>query len=261
MPKTSLKTYKFIFSFCSGIGGMFFLHQNTYIQFMHNDITNLFWLILNLLILFIWGWQYGLASFCSGIILEYFLMIGFTSFGYASVQLIILILVIMRFAWSKNIPKKEILNSEKKYRELFQISKIMIVELDQNNLILKMDKRSLEITGYVAFDVVGESFEDKFVSVDYIQQFRSHLHDVKMGKNISNYHIRIDIKGGFCREIVFDIVLHRNANSCEYSIILFGKDITELKVAQNQKKQNAIRLYHIFRTQYIFLNRHMQIAS
>ncbi|HDS08967.1 MAG TPA: PAS domain-containing sensor histidine kinase, partial [Firmicutes bacterium] len=136
-----------------------------------------------------------------------------------------------------------ILDSEKKFRDLFENSSDVIFQIDKSGKLETVNNAFEEVTGWKKKNWIGKSFLKLFPK-DTWRDFLHKISDIISGKTIS-WETSIQVRDNVERFILISIWPTRNT---EGEIIgLWGsfKDITEIKNTQNRLAQTNIELEKI----------------
>ena len=133
--------------------------------------------------------------------------------------------------------------SEKKYREIFELSPEAIVLLDRKGNILDVNARSHDWLGYSPEEVVGKSFLDlPFLSKEGKSKAMAKFSQRMAGKKVSPYELGFYTKSGEKRvgRIVANPIQDENGEIIQNLVMI--SDITEGKQAEQALQEREAEL-------------------
>ncbi len=158
---------------------------------------------------------------------------------------IILLAVVKNISEYKSA-QKNILENEKKYKSIFELSPEVIVLLNMRGIITDANNKITEILGYSKKEIIGKHFlklplhpETEKVAKE---KYRSRL----KGTEILSYDLKFYTKSG---KIVIGNVrstLLTNENKRDEQILLMIEDVTEKRIAEEKLKENEKKFSGLF---------------
>ncbi|MDH7516893.1 MAG: PAS domain S-box protein [Candidatus Thermoplasmatota archaeon] len=132
--------------------------------------------------------------------------------------------------------EKELVESEKKFREIFDASGDILLYLDVNGKILDINKVALNFLGLSKEKVVGKSFYDieGIFSPDDIKRHREAIQGVIRGEKINDYECDLFTKGGVIYRFLFSNDVISTEEGDIKGILVKGKDVTQRQRAWDE---------------------------
>ncbi len=136
-------------------------------------------------------------------------------------------------------PKKHseiaLLKSEEKFRNIFESFQDLYFRCNLHGSILMVSPSISDLLGYQAFEVLGKHIDDYYL---YNPRAKKILKELKTEKNLKNVEISIVKQNGEVRQCICNIRMVQNNKNEPYEIEGVVRDITQLKIT-NQQLINA----------------------
>jgi len=134
-------------------------------------------------------------------------------------------------------------DSEKKYREIFELSPEAIVLLDNKGNILDVNARSHDWLGYSPEEIVGKSFLDlPFLSEKGKSKAKAKLSQRMAGKRVIPYELGFYTKSGDKRVGRITANSIQDENGKIIQVLVMISDITERKQAEQALRESEAEL-------------------
>jgi len=148
----------------------------------------------------------------------------------------LLILRDLREKREKEKIEKELVESEKKFREIFDATGDFLLYLDVDGRILDINKSALNLLGLNKDKVVGKSFYDikGIFSPDDTKRHREAIGKVIRGEKINDYESNLLIKGGTTYRFLFSNDVISTKDGEVKGILVKGKDVTQRQRAWDE---------------------------
>jgi PAS domain S-box-containing protein len=145
----------------------------------------------------------------------------------------------------ENITQHKILQralkqSERRYRDLVELSQELIWTVDTQGIITFINQSSQQFYGYEPSEIIGRHFSD-MIMPESIDENLDLFHEVKLGRSISNWEAPVRHKDGRTVHVLcnINVQLDENGNAC--NLIGTSVDITERKNKERQlKREHAL---------------------
>ncbi len=136
-------------------------------------------------------------------------------------------------------PKKHselaLLKSEEKFRNIFESFQDLYFRCNLHGSILMVSPSILDLLGYQAFEVLGKHIDDYYL---YNPRVKKILSELKTEKNLKNVEVSIVKQNGEVRQCICNVRMVQNNKKEPYEIEGVVRDITQLKIT-NQQLINA----------------------
>ncbi|MCF6360307.1 MAG: PAS domain S-box protein [Cyclobacteriaceae bacterium] len=136
-------------------------------------------------------------------------------------------------------PKKHselaLLKSEEKFRNIFESFQDLYFRCNLYGSIIMVSPSIYDLLGYQAFEVLGKHIDDFYL---YNPRAKKILNELKTEKNLKNVEVSILKKNGEVRQCICNIRMVQNNKNEPYEIEGVVRDITQLKIT-NQQLINA----------------------
>jgi len=132
--------------------------------------------------------------------------------------------------------EKELIESEKKFREIFDATGDFLLYLDIDGRVLDMNKVALNLLGFNEEKVIGKSFYDikGIFSPDDIKRHREAIWKVVHGEKINDYESNLLTKGGTVYRFLFSNDVISTEDGEIKGILVKGKDVTQRQRAWDE---------------------------
>lgn len=136
-------------------------------------------------------------------------------------------------------PKKQselaLLKSEEKFRNIFESFQDLYFRCNLHGSIIMVSPSIHDLLGYQSFEVIGKHIDDYYL---YNPRAKKILKELKNEKNLKNVEVSIVKKNGEVRQCISNIRMVQNNKNEPYEIEGVVRDITQLKIT-NQQLINA----------------------
>ena len=136
-------------------------------------------------------------------------------------------------------PKKQselaLLKSEEKFRNIFESFQDLYFRCDLLGSIIMVSPSVYDLLGYQSFEVIGKHIDDYYL---YNPRAKKILKELKKEKNLKNVEVSIVKKNGEVRQCISNIRMVQNNKNEPYEIEGVVRDITQLRIT-NQQLVNA----------------------
>jgi len=142
------------------------------------------------------------------------------------------------------LARKNIEESERKYRDLAESATIALHWVGADGTILWANKAELEMLGYTAEEYIGHKITEFHLDSPVINDI---LNRLCRGEKLREYQARLQAKDGSIRHVIIDSsVLFENGKFIHTRC--FTRDITERKLAEQRLQQSEARFRAIVET-------------
>ncbi len=150
-------------------------------------------------------------------------------------------------------PKKHseiaLLKSEEKFRNIFESFQDLYFRCNLYGSILMVSPSISDLLGYQAFDVIGKHIDDYYL---YNPRVKRILRELKREKNLKNVEVSIVKQNGEVRQCICNIRMVQNNKNEPFEIEGVVRDITQLKITNqqlinaNEISENSLRVKEQF---------------
>ncbi len=150
-------------------------------------------------------------------------------------------------------PKKHselaLLKSEEKFRNIFESFQDLYFRCNLNGSILMVSPSIYDLMGYQSFEVIGKHIDDYYL---YNPRAKKILKELKNEKNLKNVEISIVKKNGEVRQCICNVRMVKNNKNEPYEVEGVIRDITQLKITNqqlinaNEISENSLRVKEQF---------------
>ena len=109
-----------------------------------------------------------------------------------------------------------------------------IFGIDAQGNVNEWNKKSAEITGFNAEEVLGKNLVEEFISSDYSESVNNVLQKALKGENTSNYELLLYTKNNNRVTVLLNATTRRSTKGNVVGVIGVGQDITDRKFAEAQ---------------------------
>ena len=132
-------------------------------------------------------------------------------------------------------PKKHselaLLKSEEKFRNIFESFQDLYFRCNLHGSILMVSPSIIDLLGYQSFEVIGKHIDDYYL---YNPRAKKILKELKTEKNLKNVEVSIVKQNGEVRQCICNIRMVQNNKNEPYEIEGVVRDITQLKITNQQ---------------------------
>ncbi|MFT5851876.1 MAG: PAS domain S-box-containing protein [Colwellia sp.] len=114
-----------------------------------------------------------------------------------------------------------------------------IFGIDAQGNVNEWNKKSAEITGFNAEEVLGKNLVEEFISPDYRESVNDVLLKALKGDNTSNFEFPLYTKENNLVRVLLNATTRRNANGDVVGVVGVGQDITELDNYRSEMERVA----------------------
>ena len=136
-----------------------------------------------------------------------------------------------------------ILNSElaiaNEQAQLIDTANAPIFGVNAEGAVNEWNKKSAEITGFHAEEVLGKSFVAELIPINYRELVDTVLQRALQGESTSNFEFELYTKDSNLVRVLLNATTRRNASGDVVGVIGVGQDITQIKAYQRQLEQMA----------------------
>jgi len=150
-------------------------------------------------------------------------------------------------------PKKHselaLLKSEEKFRNIFESFQDLYFRCNLYGSILMVSPSIYDLLGYQSFEVIGKHIDDYYL---YNPRAKKILKELKNEKNLKNVEISIVKKNGEVRQCICNVRMVKNNENEPYEVEGVIRDITQLKITNqqlinaNEISENSLRVKEQF---------------
>jgi PAS domain S-box-containing protein len=150
-------------------------------------------------------------------------------------------------------PKKNselaLLKSEEKFRNIFESFQDLYFRCNLYGSIIMVSPSIYDLLGYQSFEVIGKHIDDYYL---YNPRAKKILKELKNEKNLKNVEISIVKQNGEVRQCICNIRMVQNNKNEPYEIEGVVRDITQLKITNqqlinaNEVSENSLRVKEQF---------------
>lgn len=150
-------------------------------------------------------------------------------------------------------PKKHselaLLKSEEKFRNIFESFQDLYFRCNLHGSILMVSPSIIDLLGYQSFEVIGKHIDDYYL---YNPRAKKILKELKTEKNLKNVEVSIVKQNGEVRQCICNIRMVQNNKNEPYEIEGVVRDITQLKITNqqlitaNEIAENSLRVKEQF---------------
>lgn len=150
-------------------------------------------------------------------------------------------------------PKKQseiaLLKSEEKFRNIFESFQDLYFRCNLYGNILMVSPSISDLLGYQSFDVIGKHIDDYYL---YNPRVKRILSELKREKNLKNVEVSIVKKNGEVRQCICNVRMVQNNKHEPFEIEGVVRDITQLKITNqqlinaNEISENSLRVKEQF---------------
>jgi PAS domain S-box-containing protein len=144
--------------------------------------------------------------------------------------------------------QRDVLEKERRYRSLLETVHMIAVGLDAEGRITFANPFLLELTGYSATEVLGESWFDRFLPELEKQTVKQVFLDLQGESVISHYENRILTRSGQERLIAWDNTVLQDPQGRFAGTMSLGVDITEIRQTLEALRESEERFRKAFLT-------------
>ncbi|OVE81432.1 hypothetical protein BVY04_03340 [bacterium M21] len=144
-------------------------------------------------------------------------------------------------------------DNEKRYRSLMYASRAMALSLSLEGVIIRFDELACQITGYTKDEAKGKTLSQLMIMEESRERFDNELELAQTGEQRNNIECRIQIKGAFQRDIMFNLVPHIDSSGNQLGVFVAGRDITELHIANKKRKISEARVKQVIENAPVIL--------
>ncbi len=132
--------------------------------------------------------------------------------------------------------EKELIDSEKKFREIFDAAGDFLLYLDVDGRVMDMNKVALNILGLNKEKIIGKSFYNinGIFSPEGIKRHREAIEKVICGEKINDYESDLLTKGGTSYRFLFSNDVISTEDGEIRGILIKGKDVTQRQRAWDE---------------------------
>ncbi|MFC1476844.1 PAS domain S-box protein [candidate division KSB1 bacterium] len=136
--------------------------------------------------------------------------------------------------------EEEIISQKKRAESYFHIAEVMLLVIDADQTVSRINKKGCEIVGYTEQEIVGKNWFDNFLSDESREDIRNIFIDlmngnVKQHEDVENYVVT---REGEMRYISWHNTLIKNDDGVIIGTLSSGEDITERKKAVDELKES-----------------------
>jgi PAS domain S-box-containing protein len=136
--------------------------------------------------------------------------------------------------------------SERKYRAIVESAGDAIITLDADNVVLSWNEGACEIFGYSTQEAMGKNIDELLIREDVREEALKLTQQAHGGEKIRSFESIRYAKDGTPKHVLITATPLKEPSGEIYAISLIYKDVTELKIAQQQlfqsEKQAALGL-------------------
>lgn len=150
-------------------------------------------------------------------------------------------------------PKKHseiaLLKSEEKFRNIFESFQDLYFRCNLHGSILMVSPSISDLLGYQSFEVIGKHIDDYYL---YNPRAKRILRELKREKNLKNVEVSIVKQNGEVRQCICNIRMVQNNKNEPFEIEGVVRDITQLKITNqqlinaNEISENSLRVKEQF---------------
>ncbi len=132
--------------------------------------------------------------------------------------------------------EKELVQSEKKFREIFDATGDFLLYVDVDGRVLDMNKVALNLLGFKKEKIIGKLFYDikGVFSADDIKRHEESIEKVVRGEKINDYESNLLAKGDTVYRFLFSNDVISTENGEIKGILIKGKDVTQRQRAWDE---------------------------
>jgi PAS domain S-box-containing protein len=132
--------------------------------------------------------------------------------------------------------------------QLIDTANAPIFGIDNNGKVNEWNKKSAEITGFHADDVLGKNLVEEFISPDYREPVNEVLQKALKGDETSNYEFPLYTKDNDLVMVLLNATTRRDAKGDVVGVVGVGQDITELDSSRAEMARVAQDLTQLIDT-------------
>ncbi|GAB6137209.1 ATP-binding protein [Halanaerobaculum tunisiense] len=130
-----------------------------------------------------------------------------------------------------------------KIAQYFEVSKVLIFNINQEGKIVEVNQKSCEILGYRKEELLGSQWTD-FVDESQEQKITKHLASTPANQvtSIDNFQSEIITKTGERRQILWNSNILKDAQGNIKRVLSSGKDITKYELLKEELEYNKLQM-------------------
>ena len=142
-----------------------------------------------------------------------------------------------------------LLKSEEKFRNIFESFQDLYFRCDLKGNLLMVSPSVYELTGYQSNEVIGRHIDDYYL---YNPRIKSILKELRTSKNLKNVEVSIVKQNSEVRQCICNIRMVQNNKNEPFEIEGVVRDITQLKITNqqlieaNETAENSLRVKEQF---------------
>lgn len=141
---------------------------------------------------------------------------------------------------------RKLTESEHRYRAIVESAGDAIITLDADNIVLSWNEGACYIFGYSAQEAIGRNIDELLIQEDVREEALKLTQQAHGGEKIRSYESIRYTKDGTPKHVLITATPLKEPSGKTYAISLIYKDVTELKISQQQlfqtEKQAALGL-------------------
>ncbi|HHW05274.1 MAG TPA: histidine kinase dimerization/phosphoacceptor domain -containing protein [Methanothermobacter sp.] len=155
--------------------------------------------------------------------------------------------------------RRQLEESEKKYRSLFELSPKYILVLNLKGKILDLNKATSELIGLKKGKLVGKSFELGFILPERIKEIKEKLKIIEKGSEVKPYETKLlDSKGNEHYVRVFSRLVKIGGDDL---LIVVIEDLTDIKKTQKELEKTVKEKELLIKETYHRVKNNLMIIS
>lgn len=111
-------------------------------------------------------------------------------------------------------------------QQFFDAANIAIIGVDASGYVTEWNEKIVEITGFAASEVLGESFVEGFIPIDIHPSVQEMLRNGMDGRTVSNFELIIHTREGHFCCLLVSSTPRRDNNNAITGVIMMAQDIT-----------------------------------